>query len=82
MEGIHPVGGIPNMAVLKTREIRKMRNLSISKLSYKSKVARGYITELEAGKYENPGLKVICSLSRALKVTPNELIEQELWRWW
>lgn len=70
------------MTVLKIKECRKMRNLSISKLSYKSEVARGYITELESGKYENPGLQVICKLSKALKVTPNELIEQELWRWW
>lgn len=70
------------MTVLKTKELRKMRNLSIGKLSYKSKVARGYITELEAGKYKNPGLQVICKLAKALKVTPNELIEQELWRWW
>ncbi|MBO0555731.1 XRE family transcriptional regulator [Clostridium botulinum] len=70
------------MAVLKTKEYRRMRNLSISKLSYKSKVARGYITELEEGKYENPGLKTICKLTKALKVTPNELIDQELWRWW
>lgn len=70
------------MAVLKTEEYRKMRSLSISKLSYKSKVSRGYITELEEGKYENPGLQTICKFCKALKVTPNELIENELWRWW
>lgn len=70
------------MPVLKIKEFRKMRNLSINKLSYKSNVARGYITELEQGKYQNPGLNVICNLCKALKVTPNELIEQELWRWW
>lgn len=70
------------MTVLKIKEYRKMRNLSISKLSYKSEVARGYITELEAGKYNNPGLQIVCKFCRALKVTPNELIEQDLWRWW
>ncbi|AJD30666.1 MULTISPECIES: helix-turn-helix domain-containing protein [Clostridium] len=70
------------MAVLKTKEYRRMRNLSISKLSYKSKVARGYITELEEEKYKNPGIQVTCRLCKALKVTPNEIIEQELWRWW
>ncbi len=43
------------MAVIKTKEYRNMRNLSISKLSCKSKIARSYITELEEGKYENPG---------------------------
>ncbi|ABS41595.1 helix-turn-helix transcriptional regulator [Clostridium botulinum] len=70
------------MAVIKTKEYRRIRNLSISKLSYKSKIARSYITELEEGKYENPGLKVICNLCKTLKITPNELIDQELWRWW
>lgn len=70
------------MTALRTKEYRKMRNLSISKLSYKSKVARSYITELEEGKYTNPGLQVTCNLCKALKVTPNELIDQELWKWW
>lgn len=68
------------MAVLKTKEYRKMRNLSISKLSYKSGVARGYITELEYGKYRNPGVKVVCRLCKALNVTPNDLIDENLWR--
>ncbi|WP_061343332.1 helix-turn-helix domain-containing protein, partial [Clostridium botulinum] len=54
------------MAVIKTKEYRIMRNLSISKLSCKSKIARSYITELEEGKYGNPGLKVICNLCKAL----------------
>ncbi|WP_061321067.1 helix-turn-helix domain-containing protein [Clostridium botulinum] len=70
------------MAVIKTKEYRTMRNLSISKLSCKSKIARSYITELEEGKYENPRLKVICNLCKTLKITPNELIDQELWKWW
>ncbi|HCL4548944.1 TPA: helix-turn-helix transcriptional regulator [Clostridium botulinum] len=70
------------MTVIKTKEYRIIRNLSISKLSCKSKIARSYITELEEGKYGNPGLKVICNLCKALKITPNELIDQELWKWW
>ena len=67
--------------VLNTEEYRNIRGLSISKLSYKSQVARGYITELEQGKYENPGLQTICKLCKALKVTPNELIVKEFWQW-
>lgn len=66
--------------VLKIQKFRKEMNLSISKLSYKSKVARGYITELEQGKYVNPGLTTICKLCKALKVTPNDLIDESLWR--
>ena len=68
------------MAVLKTKEFRQLKNLSISKLSYKSGVARGYITELESGKYINPSLDVICKLCKALKVAPNQLIAEELWK--
>ncbi|MGJ8740279.1 helix-turn-helix domain-containing protein [Clostridium botulinum] len=64
------------MTVIKTKEYRIIRNLSISKLSCKSKIARSY------SKYGNPGLKVICNLCKALQITPNELIDQELWKWW
>lgn len=68
------------MAVLNTKEVRKKKRLSLSQLSYKSGIARGYLSELENGKYENPGLQLICSLCRTLKVTPNELINENLWK--
>lgn len=70
------------MTVLHTEQYRKMRNISVNQLSYKSKVAKGYLTELEEGKYKNPGLQIICKLCKALKVTPNELINMNLWKWW
>ncbi|MBW6408795.1 helix-turn-helix transcriptional regulator [Clostridium weizhouense] len=65
--------------ILNIKKIRKERNLTVSQLSYKSGVSRGYITELENAKYENPSLQIICSLSRALRVTPNDLIDKRLW---
>lgn len=65
--------------ILKTKEYRKLNKLSISQLSYKSKVAKSYICELEEGKYDNPGIQVVCKLSKALKITPNDLISGELW---
>jgi len=68
------------MEVLKTQEIRKQQRLSISQLSYKSGITRSYISELESGKYENPGIEVVCKLCKALRVTPNDLIIEELWR--
>lgn len=68
------------MSVLKIRKFRKNKNLSISKLSFKSNVSRGYITELEQGKYINPGLQTICKLCKQLKITPNDLIIEELWK--
>lgn len=66
--------------VLKTKEFRKEKQLSLSQLSYKSGVARGYLTELEEGKYINPGVQIVCKLCKALKVTPNELIHENLWK--
>ncbi|WP_034438073.1 helix-turn-helix domain-containing protein [Clostridium ihumii] len=69
------------MVVLNTKEIRKSKGLSISKVSYKSKVARSYLTELESGKYVNPGLQVVCRLCKSLKTTPNDLINKDLWNW-
>ncbi|MBL4933024.1 helix-turn-helix transcriptional regulator [Clostridium paridis] len=69
------------MMILKTKEYRKINKLSISQLSYKSKVARSYISELEEGKYDNPGIQVVCKLCKALKITPNDLINEELWKW-
>ncbi|ACD22516.1 helix-turn-helix transcriptional regulator [Clostridium botulinum] len=65
--------------VLKTKEFRELKNLTVSKLSYKSGVAIGYITELENGKYKNPSLQIICKLSKALNITPNDLIDKNLW---
>lgn len=67
-------------SVLRTEEIRKSKELTISQLSYKSGVAKGYLTELEGGKYSNPGVQVIGKLCKALKITPNDLILKELWR--
>lgn len=68
------------MAVLNTKEARKKRKISLSQLSYKSGIARGYLSELETGRYENPGLQIVCNLCRILKVTPNELINEQLWK--
>ncbi len=67
------------MGVLKTKEFRETKYLTISQLSYKSGVAIGYITELEKGKYKNPSLQIICKLSKALNITPNDLIDKNLW---
>ena len=66
--------------VLKLKMLRNKHQLTVSQLSYKSNVARSYITELEAGKYDNPSLDVICKFCKALKVTPNDLIDKKLWQ--
>lgn len=62
------------------KDIRESKKISTLQLSKRSGVARGYICELELGKYKNPGLFVICKLCKALTVTPNDLIPEELYR--
>lgn len=69
------------MSVLRTKEMRRRINLSLSQLSYKSGIARGYLSEIENGKYSNPGVQVIGKLCKSLKITPNELIEESIWKW-
>lgn len=49
-------------------------------LSLKSGVARGYITEMENGKYTNPSIEVVCKLCMALEITPNDLIPTYLYK--
>lgn len=62
---------------LRIEELRKNKKWSYTQLSMKSGVARGYLCELEEGKYSNPGLKVICKLCKAFGCTPNDLINCE-----
>ncbi|MDF2502784.1 helix-turn-helix transcriptional regulator [Clostridium sp.] len=68
------------MVVLNIKKFRNGIKLSKTQLSKRSKIARGYITELEEGKYENPSLQIICKLCIALKITPNDLIVKELYQ--
>lgn len=58
---------------------RKEKGYSVRQLSIQSGVSRTYITGIEEGIYDNPGIKVICALCRTLKVSPNDLIEKEYW---
>lgn len=65
---------------LNTKELRKIKKMSLAQLSRKSGVARGYLCELEEGKYKNPGGEVICKLCKALGCTPNDLIGEKYWK--
>ncbi|WP_070000041.1 helix-turn-helix domain-containing protein [Cellulosilyticum sp. I15G10I2] len=68
------------MNILYLQQIREKKKLSKVQLSYQSGIARGYITELENGKYDNPSVKIVCNLCKALKVTPNDLINEDLYK--
>ena len=67
--------------ILKLKELRNFKKLSISQVSYKSGITRSYLAELENGKYFNPSLNIICKLCKALQITPNELINKDYWSW-
>ena len=65
--------------VLNLTEIRESKNITKSELAKLAKVSPSYITELENGDYENPSVKIVCSLCLALETTPNELINSKYW---
>jgi len=62
---------------LKIQEQRTNKKWSIRKLSLISGVARGYISELENDIHENPGIKVMCKIRRALDCTLDDLVSCE-----
>jgi transcriptional regulator with XRE-family HTH domain len=57
------------------RQIRESKDMSQLELAKKSKVAQGYISDLEAGEKKNPGIKVLRKLADALGVSVAKLIE-------
>jgi putative transcriptional regulator len=66
--------------LLNTKILRSAKGFTVAELARRSGVARGYLCEMEKGKYDNPGLKIICSLCNALECTPNDLIPEELYK--
>jgi transcriptional regulator with XRE-family HTH domain len=60
---------------LKIKEQRLKRKWSIGKLSVLSGVSKGYLSELEHDVYENPSVRVICKIKKALGCTLDELID-------
>ena len=58
---------------------RKEKGYSVRQLSIQSGVSRTYITGIEEGVYDNPGVKIICALCRTLKISPNDIIEKDYW---
>lgn len=56
------------------KKIRKQRNLSKTELSRLSGVALSYISEMESGKYSNPGIEVLCKLCKVLECSLDDLV--------
>lgn len=61
----------------KLKAIRLSKNLTLKELAEKSKLAYGYISDLENGKAKNPSLNTITRLARALEVDISELLSNE-----
>lgn len=61
------------------KQYRLSKGWNGKELSLKSGVARGYITEMENDRYNNPSMSIICRLCVALEVTPNDLIPKEMY---
>lgn len=60
--------------------LREKNNYTNKELSQLSGVARGYLHELEVGRYTNPTIEVVCKLCKVLNITPNDLIPEEMYK--
>lgn len=59
------------------RQIRVRKGICLTELSKISGVARGYLYELENGKYSNPSLEILCKLSKSLNCSIDDLVSCE-----
>jgi len=64
----------------KLRNLRKVKNISMTELSKLSGITQGYISEIETGK-KNPSSEVVGKLSEALKIDQIYFYLEESHRW-
>jgi transcriptional regulator with XRE-family HTH domain len=57
------------------KRLREQRGLSRLALAKTSGLAQGYISDIEAGRKQNPGIETLQKLAKALKVSVAELVE-------
>ena len=72
----YPYGDIlsPKRIGTMLKRVRKEKGLSQLELAKRSRVAQGYISELEAGREKNPGIETLRKLAKALGVPLAELL--------
>jgi transcriptional regulator with XRE-family HTH domain len=56
------------------KRFREQKGLTQLALAKRSGVAQGYISELEAGKEQNPSIEIVRKLAKALGVPAGELL--------
>lgn len=59
------------------REYRIKRKMTQSELAEAVGVTQAYIHALETGKRQNPSLRVLMSIAKALKVSPSKLLNEK-----
>lgn len=57
------------------RSKRTEKDLSLSELARQSGVAKGYLSSLENGRYENPTLATLAKLASVLGVTIPDMLK-------
>ena len=62
------------------KNIRLKKGFSQSKLSQLSGIGRTTISDIENDRHSNTTIFILCRLCKALEVTPNELIPEEMYR--
>jgi transcriptional regulator with XRE-family HTH domain len=72
----YPYGDIlsPKRIATMLKRVRKEKGFSQLELAKRSRVAQGYISELEAGREKNPGIETLRKLAKALGVPVAELL--------
>jgi transcriptional regulator with XRE-family HTH domain len=57
------------------KQLRKKRGLTQQALAKRTRIAQGYISELEGGKEKNPGIETLRKLAKALGVSLADLLK-------
>ncbi|MDN4861139.1 helix-turn-helix domain-containing protein [Priestia aryabhattai] len=58
----------------RVKEIRMRKNISLSKLAERSKVAKSYLSNLERDICVNPTIDIVQKLAKALDVNPSYIL--------
>jgi transcriptional regulator with XRE-family HTH domain len=58
----------------KITRFREVRGMSLSALAEAAELAKSYLAKLEKGEVENPGLRTLSGIARALDVTVADLL--------
>ncbi|MDB1924104.1 helix-turn-helix transcriptional regulator [Clostridium tertium] len=62
------------------KQLRLDRNMTQQDLANKSNISRNTISDIESNAHANTTIFVVCNLCRALGITPNDLIPEEMYK--